>query len=167
MFILNEVGILYPYGVPSAPFGILVSHRLFSPVSRCERCPFLSEVLYWIFLNGSIHSIKISWLLDDLIYSCRAEYLFIHYSPPHFISANMQNSDFCNTQVSSCKYTLTEHKTVWILIRWLNQKSADLDAQCFQETEKCWFSKTGVKKEDNLSLAWFYHTSAPAKLQKR
>ena len=26
MFILNQVGILYPFGVPSAPFDILVSH---------------------------------------------------------------------------------------------------------------------------------------------
>ena len=48
MFILNQVGILYPFGVPSAPFDILVSHRLFSPASRCERCPFLDEVLYGI-----------------------------------------------------------------------------------------------------------------------
>ena len=37
MFILNEVGILYPFGVPSAPFDILVSHRLFSPASRLEK----------------------------------------------------------------------------------------------------------------------------------
>ena len=50
--------------------------------------------------------------------------------------------------------------------RWLNRKSADLDVQCFQETEKFWFSRTRVKVEDNLSLAWFYHTSAPAKLKK-
>ena len=48
MFILNQVGILDPFGVPSAPFDILVSHRLFSPASRCERCPFLDEVLYGI-----------------------------------------------------------------------------------------------------------------------
>ena len=48
MFILNGVCILYPFGVPSAPFDIIVSHRLFSPASRCERCPFLNEVLYWI-----------------------------------------------------------------------------------------------------------------------
>ena len=48
MFILNQVGILYPFGVPSAPFDILVSHQLFSPASRCELCPFLDEVLYGI-----------------------------------------------------------------------------------------------------------------------
>ena len=29
-------------------FDILVSHRLFSPASRCGRCPFLGEVLYGI-----------------------------------------------------------------------------------------------------------------------
>ena len=69
-------------------------------------------------------------------------------------------------QPSSYKYTLTEHKIVWILIRWLNQKSADLDVQCFQETEKFGFSRTRVKKEDNLSLAWFYHTYSPAKVKK-
>ena len=48
MFILNQVGILYPFSVPSAPFDILVSHQLFFPASRCELCPFLNEVLYWI-----------------------------------------------------------------------------------------------------------------------
>ena len=105
-------------------------------------------------------------MLNDFINSYRAEYLFIHYTPPHFIPAYMQHSNYCNTQPSSCKYTLTEHKTVWILIRWLDQKSADLDAQCFLETEKCGFSKTRVKKVDDLSLAWFKHTSAPAKLKK-
>ena len=36
MFILNRVGILYSFRVPSAPFDILVSHRLFSPAPRCE-----------------------------------------------------------------------------------------------------------------------------------
>ena len=55
---------------------------------------------------------------------------------------------------------------MWILIRWLNQKSTDLDVQCFQETRKLGFSRTRAKKEDNLSLAWFYHTSAPAELMK-
>ena len=74
----------------------------------------------------------------------------LNNTPPHFIPANMQHSDSCNMQPSSCKYTLTEHKTVWILIRWLNQKSADLDVQCFQETEKFGLSRTRVKKDDNL-----------------
>ena len=48
MFILNQVGILYSFGVRSAPFDILVPYRLFSLASRCERCPFLDEVLYRI-----------------------------------------------------------------------------------------------------------------------
>ena len=47
-----------------------------------------------------------------------------------------------------------------------DQKSADLDVKCFQEPERFGFSRTRVKKEDNLSLAWYYHTSAPAKLKK-
>ena len=45
MFILDEVGILYPFGVPSLPSDIQVSH-VFSPASRCGRCPFLDEELY-------------------------------------------------------------------------------------------------------------------------
>ena len=39
--IINQVGILYPIGVPSAPFDILESRRLFSTASRCGRCPFV------------------------------------------------------------------------------------------------------------------------------
>ena len=37
----------------------------------------------------------------------------------------------------------SEGKTVWILIRWLRQKSADLDLQCFHK-KKSWLSKTQV-----------------------
>ena len=48
MFILNQVGILYPFCVPPAPFDIQLSNRLSSPASRCGRCPSLDEVLYGI-----------------------------------------------------------------------------------------------------------------------
>ena len=36
-------------------------------------------------------------------------------------------------QHCSCKHVFSEWKTVWILIRWLHQKPADLDPQCFQK----------------------------------
>ena len=58
---------------------------------------------------------------------------------------------------------------MWNLIRWLNQKSTDLDVQCFRETENLGSAGQRLRKriiEDNLSLARFYHISAPAKLKK-
>ena len=60
--------------------------------------------------------------------------------------------------------TITKPKTVWILIRWLNQKSADLNVQCFQEQQINLGSAGQGLRKDNLSLAWFYHT--PAKLKE-
>ena len=34
---------------------------------------------------------------------------------------------------SNYKHIFSEWKTVWILIRWLHQKPADLDLQCFKK----------------------------------
>ena len=84
--------------------------------------------------------------MDDFINSCHAEYYFMHNTSPHYIPVNMQHLDSYNMQPSSCKYTLIEHKAVWILIRWLNQKAADLDVQCFQETEKMDSAGKGLRK---------------------
>ena len=78
----------------------------------------------------------------------------------------MQQSDSYNMQPSSCKYTLTEWKTVWILIRWPHQMAPDLDVQCFQKQQiNLGLAGQGLRK-DNIFLACFYHTSAPAKLKK-
>ena len=41
---------------------------------------------------------------------------------------------------------------MWILIRWLHQKSADLDLQCFPQRIISWFSQTRVKTVSSLPL---------------
>ena len=55
---------------------------------------------------------------------------------------------------------------MWILIRWPHQMAPDLDVQCFQKQQIYLGSAGQGLRKDNLSLAWFYHTSAPAKLKK-
>ena len=42
----------------------------------------------------------------------------------------------------------------------------DLDVQCFQKQQINLGSTGQGLRKDNLSLAWFYHTSAPAKLKE-
>ena len=42
----------------------------------------------------------------------------------------------------------------------------DLDIQCFQKQQINFGSAGQGLRKDNLSLAWFYHTSAHAKLKE-
>ena len=54
-------------------------------------------------------------------------------------------------QHSSC--FRSEWETVWILIRWLCEKPADLDLQCFQNKERInLFSRTRVKMSNHSML---------------
>ena len=55
---------------------------------------------------------------------------------------------------------------MWILIRWPHQLAPDLDVQCFQKQQINLGSAGQGLRKDNLSLAWFYHTFAPAKLKE-
>ena len=56
---------------------------------------------------------------------CHAEY-FMYYTPLQFLSFN------CSIPVINMSLQ-AEWKTVWILIRWLHEKPADLNLQCFQK----------------------------------
>ena len=64
---------------------------------------------------------------------------------------------------SICKYTLTD-----IMENSVDpdQMAPDLDVQCFQKQQINLGSAGQGLRKDNLSLAWFYHTSAPAKLKE-
>ena len=50
----------------------------------------------------------------------------------------------CSPPVISMHFKL-KYKTVWILIRWLLQKPADLDLQCFQKRIDLVSARQGVK----------------------
>ena len=52
--------------------------------------------------------------------------IFTYFTPPIFILLT------CSIPVTSMNFR-SERKTVWILIRWLHQKPADLDLQCFHK----------------------------------
>ena len=57
---------------------------------------------------------------------CNAEYFYVLPSSPIFKLFTCSISDIS-------LYLQAEWKTVWILIRWLRQKPADLDLQCFEK----------------------------------
>ena len=58
----------------------------------------------------------------ERVKACPAEYFYELHSSPIFILLT------CNMPV-----VRSEWKTVWILIRWLRQKPADLDLHCFKK----------------------------------
>ena len=49
-------------------------------------------------------------------------YIFMYYTPPQFLPCPVVSM-----------YFQSKWGTVWILIRWLCQKSADVDLHCFQK----------------------------------
>ena len=65
--------------------------------------------------------------LKNTIDPCHAELFYDLYSSPNVILLN------CSFSVRMYFISDSEWKTVWILIRWLHQKPADLDLQCFQK----------------------------------
>ena len=51
-----------------------------------------------------------------------------------------------NLQYSSCKHAFSNiAEKLWILIRWLRQKPADLDLQCFQKIINSRSALQGIK----------------------
>ena len=51
----------------------------------------------------------------------------------------------------------SEWKTVWILIRWLRQKPADLDLQCFQKRINPHSAGQGLIDMKFLTTPGIYH----------
>ena len=71
---------------------------------------------------------------------CNAEYFHVLHSSPIFKLLTPNISDIS-------LYLQAEWKTMWILIRWLRQKPADLDLQCFEKKkkdDKSGFSRSSV-----------------------
>ena len=83
----------------------------------------------------------------------------MQYAPPHFIPVKMKHS--------SCEYTLTGIMENSVdPDQMASSDAVDLDEQCFQKQQiNLGSARQGLRK-DNLSLAWFYSTSAPAKLKE-
>ena len=97
------------------------TNKTLQTVKTLVKCSIMLHFI-WVFTVCKSSCLGVSQI--QKVNPCHAVYFYILHSSRICIV-------FARTTTVVSMQFLSEWKTVWILIRWLHQKSADLDLQCF------------------------------------